>query len=248
MKKLLLILFILLFFVSSAFATNWENTNNKKGSIVFIDTDSIVKTSTGTFFNIMYYSKQAKEQMICLVYMIGNQAKIVKTMKLSEYTPKQMSYKKVFLDKKVAKEFDENSSIYNACIIASQKAKNMKAVNYKPRFEEQNTNISRNCSNINYSSNEKDVDFKPYMNELQRKIKLNWSPPKGNESKNVIVLFKISKDGQLLSSKIQKTSGSFAVDRAALKAVQLAAPFKPLPINFNEESIDIQFSFDYNVI
>jgi hypothetical protein len=30
------------------------------------------------------------------------------------------------------------------------------------------------------------------MSELQRRIKRNWSPPRGNESKRVILLFKIA--------------------------------------------------------
>ncbi|MCD7779598.1 MAG: hypothetical protein LUH05_02870, partial [Candidatus Gastranaerophilales bacterium] len=35
----------------------------------------------------------------------------------------------------------------------------------------------------------KEPDFGPYMKELQRRIKMNWDPPKGNESKRVILLF-----------------------------------------------------------
>ena len=33
----------------------------------------------------------------------------------------------------------------------------------------------------------------------------------------------------------------------ALKAVELTAPFRPLPADFRGQSIDIQFTFDYNV-
>ena len=32
----------------------------------------------------------------------------------------------------------------------------------------------------------REPDFGPYMRELQRRIKLNWDPPKGNESKRVV--------------------------------------------------------------
>lgn len=92
------------------------------------------------------------------------------------------------------------------------------------------------------------VDFGPYMRELQRRIKMNWDPPKGTENKRVILRFKIAKDGRLLSNSVLKSSGLAKTDKAALEAVRLASPFRPLPPDFKGESIDIQFTFDYNVM
>ena len=93
----------------------------------------------------------------------------------------------------------------------------------------------------------REPDFGPYMRELQRRIKMNWDPPKGNESKRVVLLFKIAKDGRLISCRVSKSSGLPSADQAALKAVELTAPFRPLPADFKGQSIDIQFTFDYNV-
>lgn len=93
----------------------------------------------------------------------------------------------------------------------------------------------------------REPDFGPYMRELQRRIKLNWDPPKGNESKTVVLLFKIAKDGRLLSCRIHRSSGLPSADQAALKAVELTAPFRPLPSDFSGQNIDIQFTFDYRV-
>ena len=93
----------------------------------------------------------------------------------------------------------------------------------------------------------KEPDFGPYMRELQRRIKMNWEPPKGNESKRVVLLFKIARDGRLISHRIYKSSGLPAADRAAMHAVELTAPFKPLPPEYRGDSVDIQFTFDYNV-
>lgn len=76
---------------------------------------------------------------------------------------------------------------------------------------------------------------------------MNWDPPKGNESKRVILLFKIAKDGRLLSCSVFKSSGLPNADKAAINAVHLAAPFRPLPPEYKGSSIDIQFTFDYNV-
>ena len=86
------------------------------------------------------------------------------------------------------------------------------------------------------------------MKELQRRIKMNWDPPKGNESKRVILLFTISRDGRLLNIQVSKSSGLKAADDAAVNAVKLTAPFRPLPPEFRGNSVDIQFTFDYNVL
>ncbi len=93
----------------------------------------------------------------------------------------------------------------------------------------------------------REPDFGPYMRDLQRRIKMNWDPPKGNESKRVVLLFKIAKDGRLLSCSVFKSSGLPSADKAAINAVQLTAPFRPLPVEYKGASIDIQFTFDYNV-
>lgn len=93
----------------------------------------------------------------------------------------------------------------------------------------------------------KEPDFGPYMRDLQRRIKMNWEPPKGNESKRVVLLFTIARDGRLISHRVYKSSGLQAADRAAMHAVELTAPFKPLPPEYKGNSIDIQFTFDYNV-
>ncbi|MCM1264894.1 MAG: TonB C-terminal domain-containing protein [Candidatus Gastranaerophilales bacterium] len=93
----------------------------------------------------------------------------------------------------------------------------------------------------------KEPDFGPYMRDLQKRIKANWTPPKGNESKKVVLLFKIAKNGNLLSCRVHKSSGVSAVDQAALNAVKITAPFRPLPSEYKGESVDIQFTFDYKV-
>lgn len=91
-----------------------------------------------------------------------------------------------------------------------------------------------------------DVDFGPYMADLQRRIKRAWFPPKGNESKRVVVVFKVHRGGELSHLRLDKSSGVAVADEAALKAVENAAPFRPLPAGAPDD-VDIQFTFDYNV-
>ena len=94
----------------------------------------------------------------------------------------------------------------------------------------------------------KQADWGPYMRELERRIKRNWNPPKGDTSKRVVMLFTIGRDGRLISIKTLKSSGSPENDRAAKAAVELTAPFKSLPVEYKGNNVDIEFTFDYNVL
>jgi TonB family protein len=92
-----------------------------------------------------------------------------------------------------------------------------------------------------------DVDFGPYMANLQRSIKRNWFPPKGEESKRVVCIFKVHKAGDISNLRLDRSSGNEIADRAALKAIKDAsANFKALPDGASDD-VDIQFTFDYNV-
>jgi TonB family protein len=102
-------------------------------------------------------------------------------------------------------------------------------------------------SGVSKSSESEDVDFGPYMANLQRSIKKHWFPPKGNESKRVVVVFDVLADGTALNAKIQRSSGVPQADKAALKAINDGSPYAALPAGA-PKSVAIEFSFDYNVI
>src|SRR5581483_2448584 len=70
-----------------------------------------------------------------------------------------------------------------------------------------------------------DVDFGPYMADLQRRIKRAWFPPRGQETRRVVVVFKIHKGGELSNLRLEHSSGVTSADVAAMKAVENAAPF-----------------------
>lgn len=93
----------------------------------------------------------------------------------------------------------------------------------------------------------REPNFGPYMRELQRRIKRSWHPPRGNESKQVVVVFRINRQGQLVQSQVSKSSGEPLADQAALAAIQQVFPFRALPPEYADEVIDIEFTFDYNV-
>lgn len=91
-----------------------------------------------------------------------------------------------------------------------------------------------------------DISFGPYMSKIQEKIKQRWRPPKDSESKRIVVFFSINRDGSLANLKISQTNANSLANDAALNAIRDAAPFPALPAG-SPQSIDIEFTFDYNV-
>ncbi len=90
------------------------------------------------------------------------------------------------------------------------------------------------------------ADFGPYMAELQRRIRRAWFPAKDYQSLRVVVIFRISKTGELSKLTVKQSSGKAVADQTALQAVENAAPFPHLPKG-SDDSVDVQFTFDYNV-
>ncbi|MCM1339294.1 MAG: TonB C-terminal domain-containing protein [Muribaculaceae bacterium] len=91
------------------------------------------------------------------------------------------------------------------------------------------------------------VDFGPYMREMQRRIKSNWNPPQDKFSRKVTLLYEIKKSGEVTNVSIVQSSGNKKMDKSAIKALEAASPLRPLPAEFKEDSVKVQFTFDYNV-
>lgn len=86
-----------------------------------------------------------------------------------------------------------------------------------------------------------------YMQDVERTLKANYNPPKDTRSRRVVVAFQINSDGTLGKQiRIKQGSGSPALDRSCIQTVRASGPFKPLPAGA-PESVDIDFTFDYNV-
>lgn len=92
-----------------------------------------------------------------------------------------------------------------------------------------------------------DVIFKPYMKNLQKKIEKNWNPFHASTSVKSVIYFKINKDGTIDNCSVVKSSGIPPFDTSTLNAIRFSAPFAPLPKEYKGDSVDIEFTFDYNV-
>lgn len=93
-----------------------------------------------------------------------------------------------------------------------------------------------------------DVDYGPFMADLKKRINRNWVPPRGMESRKLVLLFYLRHDGQVVKVEIQKSSGDQEADQAAVEAVKVSAPFMALPPQIKEDILPVEFTFDYNVL
>jgi TonB family protein len=89
-------------------------------------------------------------------------------------------------------------------------------------------------------------NYGDYMKALQRRIMAHWFPPKEKETNHVLVQFKVLRNGTVEAFRITQSSGNSEVDDAARKAIEDASPLDPLPPG-KDDSVEIQYSFDYNV-
>lgn len=91
-------------------------------------------------------------------------------------------------------------------------------------------------------------DISPYISELRRNIRWNWTPPTGSGNKRVELFLRIAKDGKIIILNVKKTSEVGAVDNAALSAVRKCVPLNPLPSKYSKSYLDVIFTFDANSI
>lgn len=118
----------------------------------------------------------------------------------------------------------------------------------RPQETSTTTKTVPNSADNKISQGEVSPEMAFYMKDMQSRIKMNWEPPKKNVSSKVVLLFKINKNGELLNYSIFESSGDNEIDTAAINALKKTAPFHSFPKNFKENSVNVQFSFDYNVI
>lgn len=86
-----------------------------------------------------------------------------------------------------------------------------------------------------------------YIKEIELSIKTNWTPPVGSNLKKASVKFTVNKDGELISNVLFSSSGMPDFDKSALDAIEMSKPFPPLPDELNRDTLDIVFTFDFNI-
>lgn len=104
-----------------------------------------------------------------------------------------------------------------------------------------------------FSINTYEWDFAPYMLKLKRTIERNIFPPPaftymGIISGQSLVKFRISRSGKLISMEVLDYQGHKSLMTTSVKAVEVSAPFAPLPSDFPEEYLEVTGKFEYLTI
>ena len=235
-------------------APKWVSTKNSVPPIVFLDTNSVKKFDSGAVYNVRYINKDYKDVIAQIYTNLNGEAMILsvspyeKSKKYDVYSiPNNIKFKTI----------NKDSSIYNSVIEVQNIIQNDNVKfcsptkcaykNFASPAEQPYVSSSKFSSSSSESLIIDEINWGPYMKDLQRRIKMNWDPPKQDTAKRVVLLIKIAKDGRLLDCHVVQSSGTSSVDEAAMRAVFHTAPFKPLPAAYADNRVDIQFTFDYNV-
>jgi periplasmic protein TonB len=102
-----------------------------------------------------------------------------------------------------------------------------------------------------FTFNAKEYKFLIYNRRLKDRIESVWEYPREAAEKGIygdlIIKFAITKNGSLGAVEIVRTSGHKNLDDAAIKALKDAAPYWPLPDEWNMDAYSIEGHFVYTI-
>lgn len=79
-----------------------------------------------------------------------------------------------------------------------------------------------------------------YLDRMLALIEARWQRPRTDRRTEALVRFRIGRGGRVTELELLETSGDDAFDLAALRAVEAAAPFPPLPASYRSDSLGIR--------
>lgn len=83
-----------------------------------------------------------------------------------------------------------------------------------------------------------------YLNTMRQLIQRNWDE-KQSVTGSAQVKFTVQRDGSLTGIQLEKPSGYFVLDRAALAALSATRQVPPLPGEFTEDHLTVHLVFQY---
>lgn len=117
---------------------------------------------------------------------------------------------------------------------------------------QQQSRSGQNFGTLELLSDPKGVDFRPYLIQVLAAVKRNWQAVIPESARfgrmgRVAIQFAISPTGSVPKLVIASTSGTEALDRAAVAGISMSNPFPPLPREFKGNDIRLQLVFSYNM-
>jgi periplasmic protein TonB len=84
-----------------------------------------------------------------------------------------------------------------------------------------------------------DFKFGYYLDQLLSAIDAKWARPPLGDKVECTIGFRIQRDGSITELTVARSSGYNSFDLAALRAVQNASPFPPLPRAYRNDSLGV---------
>jgi TonB family protein len=84
-----------------------------------------------------------------------------------------------------------------------------------------------------------DFTYAYYLDRLLSLIDAQWARPAMGSGVKATIFFRIGRDGKMTDLQVEQSSGYNSFDLAALRAVQNAAPFPPLPRAYKHEDLGV---------
>ena len=84
-----------------------------------------------------------------------------------------------------------------------------------------------------------DFKFGYYIDQLLSAIDAKWARPPLGDNVRATISFRIQRDGSITELTVATSSGYNSFDLAALRAVQNASPFPPLPRAYRNDSLGV---------
>ncbi len=92
---------------------------------------------------------------------------------------------------------------------------------------------------------DQDFEYAYYQRQMIARIQANWQRIPVRGEARVVVRFTIHRDGAISAAGIGTSSGQDLLDRAALRAVILGAPYPQLPDSFPRDQVGVHLLFTY---
>ena len=97
----------------------------------------------------------------------------------------------------------------------------------------------------------KDAIYYPYAKAVKERIQQHWTYPVAARENymqgNLIIIFRLEKNGHLVNSRITSSSGYQILDGSSIRAIELASPFPPFPDTIPVQFLNINASFTYKL-
>ena len=97
----------------------------------------------------------------------------------------------------------------------------------------------------------KEPKYLSYLYQIKSKIRRAWTVPaqvqQSEKGGKLLTIFTLDNQGRLLNVLLAASSGQAHLDKAAIEAVQRAAPFDPFPDHIKLKRLNIKAFFDYRI-